>query len=163
MDGHGLPPGTFEALFLVEFPRLVRSLAVADGTDDAADAVQEAFVEAQRRWSRVSRMEDPAGWVRRVALNRLSNARRNRRRRTEILGALRAVDPAELEALDLDLLAAVAALPAQQRRCVCLHHIGGYPIAEIAAALEIAEGTVKSHLHDGRAALRRRLEVHDDA
>jgi RNA polymerase sigma-70 factor (ECF subfamily) len=163
MDGPGLPPRTFEALFLAEFPRLVRSLAIADGTEDAADAVQEAFVEAQRRWSRVSRLQDPAGWVRRVAVNRLSNARRNRRRRTEILASVRPVDPAQLEALDLDLLAAVAALPPQQRRCVCLHHIGGYPVAEIATALEIAEGTVKSHLHDARAALRRRLEVTDDA
>jgi RNA polymerase sigma-70 factor (ECF subfamily) len=163
MDGPGLPAPTFEGLFLAEFPRLVRSLAVADGTEDAADAVQEAFVQAQLRWTRVGALEDPAGWVRRVALNRLSNGRRNRRRRTAILATIRPVDPAELQPSDLDLLAAVGALPPQQRRCVCLHHIGGYPIAEIATALGIAEGTVKSHLHDARASLRHTLEVTDDA
>jgi RNA polymerase sigma-70 factor (ECF subfamily) len=163
MDGQERSGPRFEALFLVEFPRLVRSLAVSDGRDDAADAVQEAFIQAERRWARVGGLDDPAGWVRRVALNRLANGRRNRRRRGEILDALRPADPAELGARDLDLLAAVTALPPQQRRCVCLHHIGGYPIAEVAAALGVAEGTVKSQLHDARAALRRRLEVHDDA
>jgi RNA polymerase sigma-70 factor (ECF subfamily) len=163
MDGEVRTSRSFEDVFLAEFPRLVRSLSVSDGPDDAADAVQEAFIQAERRWSRVGGLDDPAGWVRRVALNRLANGRRNRRRRGEILGALRPVDPAELGASDIDLLTAVTALPPQQRRCVCLHHIGGYPVADVAAALGIADGTVKSQLHDARAALRRRLEVHDDA
>jgi RNA polymerase sigma factor (sigma-70 family) len=152
---------TIEALFRAEFARLVRALSVADGREDAADAVQEAFMQAQRRWTKVASLDDPAGWVRRVAVNRLSNGRRNRRRQTELLGAVRPPDPEELAALDLDLLAAVRALPPQQRRCVCLHHIGGYPIDEVATALGIAPGTVKSNLHDGRASLRRALEVPD--
>jgi RNA polymerase sigma-70 factor (ECF subfamily) len=153
---------TIESLFRAEFARLVRSLGVADGYEHAADAVQEAFMQATRHWSRVSSMDDPAGWVRRVAVNRLANGHRNRRRRAELLAAVRPPDPAELDPLDLDLLAAVAALPPQQRRCVCLHHIGGYSIDEVAQSLDIAPGTVKSHLHDGRAALRKVLEVVDD-
>jgi DNA-directed RNA polymerase specialized sigma24 family protein len=35
----------------------------------AAEAVDEAFVRAAERWSEVSRMERPAGWVYRVAVN----------------------------------------------------------------------------------------------
>jgi hypothetical protein len=44
---------TSEALYRAEFARLVRSLAVAEGREEAADAVQEAFVQAGRRWVRV--------------------------------------------------------------------------------------------------------------
>jgi RNA polymerase sigma-70 factor (ECF subfamily) len=154
---------TFEALFHAEFARLVRSLAIAEGEEEAADAVQEAFAQANRRWSRVGSLDDPGAWVRRVAVNRLANRRRNRRRRTELLGALRPPPPVDLDPLDLDLLAAVRALPPQQRRCICFHHIGGYSVAEVAGALGIAPGTVKSHLHEGRTALRRSLEVSDDA
>lgn len=158
------PPAAaeIEALFRAEFGRLVRALAVVDGPEAAADAVQEAFIAADRRWRWVSRLDDPAGWVRRAAVNRLLNGRRDRRRRGELLAAVRPVVEAELEPLDLDLLAAVRALPTQQRLVVCLHHLGGYRVDDVAADLGIAPGTVKSHLHDARRSLRRTLEVADD-
>ena len=76
---------------------------------------------------------------------------------------MREPDPAQLDIIDLDLLAAVRALPQRQRLAVCLHHLAGYPIAEVADALGVAEGTVKSNLHDARASLRRALELSDDA
>jgi RNA polymerase sigma-70 factor, ECF subfamily len=153
---------SFDEVFAVEYPRLLRALAVAGDAAHAEDAVQEAFIAAERRWSRVSTLDDPAGWVRRVALNRLANGRRNRRRRAEILASVRPPDPTTLDALDLDLLDALRALPDRQRLTLCLHHLGGYPVAEIAAMLGVADGTVKSNLHDARSALRRRLEVPDD-
>jgi RNA polymerase sigma-70 factor (ECF subfamily) len=74
--------GSFDEVYATEYPRLVQALSVAEAAADAEDAVQDAFVAAQRRWSYVSGLEDPAGWVRRVALNRLSNGRRNRHRRS---------------------------------------------------------------------------------
>jgi Sigma-70 region 2 len=77
-----------EALFKAEFARLVRGLALVEGTEAAADAVQEAFIQADRQWRKVGRLVDPAAWVRRVAMNRLLNGRRNHRRRTEILAAV---------------------------------------------------------------------------
>lgn len=154
---------SIDDLFRAEFPRLVRSLALVEGVEAAADAVQEAFIAADRRWRRVGSLDDPAAWVRRAALNRLLNGKRNRRRREEILEGVRPVTEAELNPLDLDLLAAIRALPRQQRAVVCLHHLGGVPVAELATDLGIATGTVKSHLHDARRALRRTLEVRDDA
>lgn len=154
---------TIDELFRREFPRLVRTLSVVDGAEAAADAVQEAFIHADRRWRTVRLLDDPAGWVRRVAVNRLLNGKRNRLRRSEILAAVRPVDETELDPLDLDLLAAVRALPRQQRMVVCLHHLGGASVAEVAADMDIATGTVKSHLHDARFALRRTMEVTDDA
>ena len=152
----------FDELFRREFPRLVRALSVAEGPEEAADAVQEAFVEADRRWSAVGAMTDPAGWVRRVAVNRLSNVGRYRRRRTAILAAVRPPDPAALGEADLDLLAAIRALPRAQRLAVCLHDIAGLPVAEVAESLGVATGTVKSNLHDARASLRNRLGVPDE-
>jgi RNA polymerase sigma-70 factor (ECF subfamily) len=158
MDG----VGTFDEVFSSEYPRLLRALAVAGDAAHAEDAVQDAFIVAERRWSYVSKLDDPVGWVRRVAVNRLANGRRDRRRRDEILASVRPPDPAALETADLDLLDAVRALPERQRLALCLYHLAGYPVADVARMLGIADGTVKSNLHDARAALRRRLEVPDD-
>ncbi|MEZ5372416.1 MAG: sigma-70 family RNA polymerase sigma factor [Microthrixaceae bacterium] len=151
-----------EALFRDEFQRLVRSLALVDGVEQATDAVQEAFIQADRKWRRVGSLEDPTRWVRRVALNRLLNGRRDSRRRTEILAAVRPVDETGLDPLDLDLMDGIRELPRQQRLAVCLHYLGGYSLAEVAEDLDLAPGTVKSHLHDARKALRRTLVVADD-
>ena len=151
-----------DELFAAEYGRLVRSLGVAFDPVDAADAVQEAFVQADRIWdSSLRTYADPAGWVRRVAINRLLNGERNRRRRKEILATIRVVPDDDLTADLLDLRRAVAALPDRQRAAVCLHYLADLSVADVAAALEVGEGTVKSNLHDARTRLRRFLEVSD--
>ena len=58
---------TIEVLFRAEFARLVRSLAVAEGDDQAFRRGTEALSEVCRRWARVAALTDPAGWVRWVA------------------------------------------------------------------------------------------------
>ena len=146
--------GTIEALFRCEFPRLVRSLSVAFGPEPAADAVQEAFIAADRRWGRVGAYSDPAGWVRRVALNRLLNERRLQRRRDVILDGLQPPATVELSVEALDLAAAITMLPTQQRVAVCLRYLGDYSIDEVAQSMDLAPGTVKAHLHAARASLR---------
>lgn len=162
-DVSATTPTTLDAVFRREFARLARSLAVVDGHEAAADAVQEAFVSAASRWSRVGRLEDPGGWIRRAALNRLLNHRRDRTRRLEILRAIHPVSEVDLDPLDLDLLRAIRALPRRQSLAISLHHLGGYPVNEVAAAMDISPGTVKSHLHDARRALRTTLEeTHDE-
>lgn len=149
-------------LFDDEYGRLVRSLSVAFDPVDAADAVQEAFVEAARRWGEVGRYDDPAGWVRRVAVNRLLNGRRNRRRRREILATIRPVPDESLTDELLDLRRAVAALPDRMRAAVCLHYLSDLSVDDVADALGVSAGTVKSNLHDARARLRSALgEVFD--
>jgi RNA polymerase sigma-70 factor (ECF subfamily) len=151
--------GTVGELFDHEHARLVRALAVAfDDAEAAADAVQDAFLEADRRWRKVSALEDPAGWVRRVAVNRLLNGRRNRLRRAEILATIRPVAVEDLTDALLDLRRAVDRLPERMRLVVCLHYLAGLSVDEVAAALDIAGGTVKSTLHDGRLRLRTLLE-----
>jgi RNA polymerase sigma-70 factor (ECF subfamily) len=151
----------FERLFRVEYPRLVRSLGVSFGEAAAADAVQDAFVSAELRWNRVGQLDDPAGWVRRVAINRLLNQRRDERRRQQILAEAGATvarsDVAVDSAAAVDLRQALLALP-----CACaavvLHYLGDLGVADVAVAMDVSPGTVKSTLHDARAALRLVLE-----
>lgn len=149
-------PG-FEDLFEREYPRLVRALSRVD--DDATDAVQEAFVQAYVRWNRVSRLEDPAGWVRRVAIHRLLNARRSRGRRDVASAALAArmgdwaARTVSSAAERLDLRAAVRQLPAQQGIAVALFYGSDLSLYEVADAMKLSEGAVKYHLHAARGRL----------
>lgn len=150
-----------EELFRAEYVRLVRALAVsAGGVEEAADAVQDAFVQANRHWARVGQYDDPAAWLRRVAVNRITNQRRDRRRRTDALPRIFIVSPLVATDVhtDLDLRARVAALPIQQRTAVCLHYLADLSVEEVSDAMGIAVGTVKSHLHDARRSLRARFQ-----
>jgi RNA polymerase sigma-70 factor (ECF subfamily) len=147
-----------EAVFEREYARLVRALGVAFDAESAADAVQEAFIEADRRWLQVSELDDPVGWIRRVALNRLRNRRRDHLRRAEILATIRPVADDDLTTELLDLRRALEALPERMRVVLCLYHLADLAVGDIATALDIADGTVKSTLHDGRNRLRSQLE-----
>ena len=148
----------FDDLFRAHYDRLVRSLTVAGGDrEQAADAVQEAFVKAHVRWRRIGRYDDPIGWVRRVAINQLRDDHRRtgrKRQGTRPAGGphddLRASPPSPTSSGRL-----LARLPRQQRIATALFYVDGMSIAEIATALDLAEGTVKSHLHDARVRLRR--------
>lgn len=150
----------FDLLFATHYQRLVRALTIVAGdAETAADAVQEAFVKAHLRWRRIGGYDDPIGWVRRVAINRLRDEHRRRGRKRHALSrlALRTettTAPAEIDEFDRLL----AELPKQQRAATALFYVDGLAIAEIAAALDIAEGSVKSHLHDARRRLRPVLE-----
>jgi RNA polymerase sigma-70 factor (ECF subfamily) len=148
-------------LFEEHAESLVRSLFAA-GYSDASDAVQEAFVQAVVHWRRIRRYDDPLLWLRRVAINRARDRARARRRQaalTERLGSVSAAVAELPRGVDDDVVAAVAALPPQQREVVALFYYSDLPIVQIAEAMGINEGTVKSHLHAARAAVARIMEV----
>jgi RNA polymerase sigma factor (sigma-70 family) len=143
-----------DAVFLREYARLVRSLGVAFDAVDAADAVQEAFIAADRRWDDVARYEDPVGWIRRVAINRLLNERRDRRRREQILATIRPVADADLTDDLLDLRRSLARLAPRVRLTATLFYLDDLPVEAIATTLGISPNTVKSNLLDARRGLR---------
>ena len=151
-----------EALFRAHYGRLVRALTVAGGSREvAADAVQEAFVKAHLHWRRIRRYDDPVGWIRRVAVNRLHDEHRRLRRKATAERRMANERSSTGEPVLDETAALLAGLPRQQRMAVALFYVDGMSVAEVAAAMRLSVGAVKFHLHAGRAKLRdavRRLD-----
>jgi RNA polymerase sigma-70 factor, ECF subfamily len=153
----------FDAVFREHYGPMVGSLAVATGDREAAaDAVQDAFTRAYSRWRRISRYEDPAGWVRHVALNRLRDHFRRTERGRRAVDRLSkredlAVDAPEPPAEDSGLLDAVARLPQQQRIAASLFYVEQLSVQEVADSMKLSTGAVKYHLHAARNALREQV------
>ena len=135
---------------------------------DAEDLTQEVFVRVFRSLSSYT----PGtfeGWLHRITTNLfLDMARRKQRIRFEGLGddtaarlgdgALSPADAFDDRHLDSDIQAALKALAPEYRAAVILCDIEGLSYEEIAAALGIKLGTVRSRIHRGRAQLRTALE-----
>lgn len=151
------PAQDLAALYAREARRLIGEMyAITGDLGLAEETVAEAFTRAAADWERLRRYDEPAAWIRRVAVNLcLSQRRRVRRLRPLDERPHRdlAAPPAEL----LDLQAALAALPLAHRRAVVLHYLLGYPVADVGALLRVPDGTVKAWLSRGRAALRTTL------
>lgn len=137
--------------------RLVQSLTLSCGDAQvAADAVQEAFARAHVRWAKISRYDDPVGWIRRIAVNLTTDEARNRTRRRGILERWRGRP--QLVTLPPEppsgLVDSLGLLPQQQRTAICLFYLDDLSVIEVATAMGISEGAVKYHLHQGRGRLR---------
>lgn len=157
---------SLETLFRVHYPRLVRALTVVSGSQEsAADAVQEAFVKAHLHWRRIERYDDPVGWIRRVAINRLRDDHRRSGRKDKALDRLKPdARPDDVQWSDgVDVTTMLAELPRQQRLAMALFYVDGLSVAEVATTLKLSEGAVKFHLHRGRDRLRGVFAAHQGA
>lgn len=127
----------------------------------ADDLVQTALVKLYPVWPRVHREGHEDDYLRTI-LVRASIDESRRPWRRERAG-LPAGDRPDREALPVEehdaLVDALQQLPGQQRAVVLLRHWWGLSVAETAAELGIAVGTVKSHAHRGLAALQELLAV----
>jgi RNA polymerase sigma-70 factor (ECF subfamily) len=152
---HDDPP-TFDEVYAAHFGDLtVQLYAYFGDRQEAQDVVQEAFCRAYTRWKTVSRYDDPVAWIRRVAWNLAVSRWRRARTALTFLRRQRR-DEAQLDGPGPDrvaLVAALATLPDVHRRAMVLRYLADLTIAEIARREGVAEGTVKSWLHRGRAAL----------
>lgn len=125
----------------------------------AEDLAQEAFLVAHKQWEKVGRYEKPEAWVRRVVANMSVSLFRRKVREARALSKMRGIDaylPA-LPAEDEEFWRQVRALPKRQAQVIALHYLEDRSVLDIAEILECAEGTVKAHLHKGRARLAQRL------
>ena len=157
---------SFDGFYRRELPRLVALAAALAGPASADDIAQEAMLTAYRRWDTVSRLDQPDAWVRRVCANTAVSLLRRRSAEARAVLRLGARPQRVVElAPEPDLFwAEVRRLPPRQAQAVALAYVYDLGTAEIAATLGVTEGTVKTHLFRGRAALAVRLgEPADDA
>lgn len=140
---------------------------------DADDVVQETFVRAHQHAP--SRLDDPKRWLMRVAINAGRDVLRRRRRRA-YLGpwlptpietgddAPASFEPAVegqtlegrydlMESVSLAFLQALEALTPTQRAVLILRDVFDYSAAEVATALDISEGNVRTIHHRARRAM----------
>jgi len=156
------------------------ALRTTGNRDDAADGLQDGLVAAYRRAGSFRGEAQVTTWLHRVVVNAcLDRLRAIRVRRADPLpddldergdrGSLATsapLDPADA-ALASErrrlVLAALAQLPPEQRAALVLVDMEGHPVAEAAAMLGCAAGTVKSRCSRGRARLATLLGVLDPA
>ena len=135
----------------------------------AADAVQEAFISAFRRADAYRGEAAVTTWLHRIVVNACIDRIRRERvsvRRAGDLGELDLPDPHDHHAsveVRLDVREALATLPEGQRLALVLVDMHGLPVAEAAAILGVAEGTVKSRCFRGREALAAILRPREPA
>ena len=139
------------------------AFAVCRNPQDAEDVVQETLLAYFRSDKQFESDEHIRAWLIRVAVNKARNAticfwRRNRRSLEDYMDALTFEDAGDRELLD-----AVLRLPERYRIVIHLFYYEDYSIREIAALLDIGEGSVKSRLSRARKMLKAQLsEEWDD-
>ena len=131
------------------------ALAILGDVPEAEDAVQDAFLRYLEKGPEFRDEGHERAWLLKVTANGCKSRLRSRKRcRTqELPDSLPAPEDGSRE-----VLAAVMALPANQRAAVHLYYYEGYPTGEIAAILGQRPGTVRSHLSRARDALRETLK-----
>ena len=155
---NGATPDGFEQAFDDLFPRAFKlARRLVGDTDVAEDIAAEALARAYANWSRIGHLEYRDGWVLRVAANLAVD--RVRRHPDVIVTPTPVPGPGadELVVLRIALVAALGSLPRRQRQAVALRYLGDLSDGEVAVALGISVGSVKTHIHRGLGALRSRL------
>jgi RNA polymerase sigma factor (sigma-70 family) len=150
-------------LFAARYPELVR-LAGLLGADDPEDIAQEAFARLLRSYASLRDADAALAYVRATVCNLIRNQRRHLRVARLRTLTERPADVASSEQAVLlreeqrEVIAALTALPARRREAIVLRYWLGLNEAEIAAAMGISAGTVKSQVSRGLAALGKTLE-----
>jgi len=151
-------------LFELHYSSMLR-LAVLLGADDPENVVAEAYYQIYRRWRRLRDAAAAEAYLRstvcnltRMRIRHLQVARRHTENPPDDV-----VTSAENTALLRDdqrvLIAALQQLPPRQREALVLRHWLGLKESEIAAAMGISSGSVKTHTARGIAALSQAMEA----
>jgi RNA polymerase sigma factor (sigma-70 family) len=147
------------------------ALAYLRRPDDALDVVQETFVKAFRNATRWEPASEVAPWLTRIAVNQAIDTYRRGRRRMALEAPLPETDHSfDVEAREASperramgreaaerISRALLVLPETQRAVFVMRHYDEMSLEEIASALDLRLGTVKSSLHRAVQRLRERL------
>ena len=132
------------------------ALARTANVSDAEDVFQEVFLRYFRHEHKLTDDEHRKAWLIRCTVNRANSLLTSAfRRHTAPLEEAAAIGVADEYR---EVYSAVLSLPAKYRAVIHLFYFEGLSVAETAAALGTAEGTVKSQLSRGRALLRDALK-----
>ena len=149
----------FDSLLAAMRPALHRYCARMTGsTIDGEDVVQETMLKAFAGREAAGPLDNPQGWLFRIAHNCALDFLRRRQRAAQLGTEEELAMVAAPETPDPDIAAASLAtflrLPALQRGAVILKDVLGHSLSEIAAITEATEPAVKSALQRGRVRLR---------
>jgi len=162
-------PDAFVTIFDRHYDRVFRFLSRL-AESEAADLASETFTQAFRRRARYDlARRDAAPWLFGIAMNLARGHHRGEARRYRAYGraAAREIDESETDAaigrMDADLhharlVSALGALPLRERDVLLLFAWADLGYEEIATALGIPIGTVRSRLSRGRERMRRELD-----
>lgn len=147
---------------LAESARLAFKVAYAvlRHREDAEDVAQEAIAKAYAQFQTLSNRDRFRAWLVRITWRMALDRRRRDTRRLrreesmELSGSTRASITADLQA---HIWRALDDLPERLRSVVILRALRGHDVREVAVLLEVAEGTVKSRLHEARKILAEKL------
>ena len=158
------PPTGLEGFCESNKERLVGILTLHCGDPHTAEELaQETLVKVCIRWRSVERMANPEAWMYRVAINlansyfRRKAAERKTRTRLKTDPRHQAPDIADAVAVRQ----ALAGLPKRQRSVLILRFYADLHVRDVAAALDMPEGTVKTLTHRAMKALRATMELVD--
>ena len=145
----------FEQAFDALFPRAQRlAYRILGNWLAAEDVAAEALARACFRWHKVRELPWRDGWVLRVATNLALDTAKRKAPELEVAEDL---DAEEAAVLRLAMRQALQALPRRQREVLALRFLSDLNEADIATALGISAGSVKTHTSRGLATLRARL------
>lgn len=136
--------GLFELAYRVAL-RLHRSPAAAE--DIAAETLTRAYV----RWKSIGDRDWLEAWVVRVATNVALDVHRRERRDPRLVER---PSPSEDHDHDVSVVAALAGLSRRQRQVVALRYLADFSESQVADALGLSLGSVRTHLRRGLNALR---------
>jgi RNA polymerase sigma-70 factor (sigma-E family) len=134
-----------------------------DDTGAAEEVVQEAFIAVHAAWRRLRDIDRAVPYLRRTVLNRSRSILRHRmvvdRHMPLREPDMPSAEQAAITQLERSaVIKALRSLPARQRETLVLKFYLELSEEEIAAAMKISTGAVKSHTSRGKAALRAALE-----
>lgn len=145
-----------EALYREDGDRLWRALlAFSRDPDVASDAVAEAYAQVIRRGAAIN---DPQAWVWRTGFRLAAGELKKRGSTTSLIPDTGYVDTE----VDMELLDALAQLPAKQRATVVLYYYADASIREISQRTGMSQLAVRANLSRGRKRLKQILGDRDD-
>ena len=155
------PPTTptsidLDAFVAADYTRVIAAVRRICGTGvDAEDAVQDALVKLIQRGEQEPPIDSIPAWVTVVASNSARSGLRRRGSEERALGRL-GVAPEATESTSegrIDIDRALGTLPERQRQIATLFYLLDLPVAAIATAMSISDGTVKTQLSRARSSL----------